>query len=259
MTNPEHKPVPALIAHRGWASQFPENTLPAVMAALSAGACFIEVDIQLTRDGIPVLLHDANTWRTTGHDALITDLTWQQVATLDAGYPEKFGRRYRATPVATLYEFVELISHWPRVTAFVEIKEESLQHFGIEAVMDTVINLLDPLQHRAILISYHDQALDYARHRNCHSIGWVVRHYSDDARLVARTLQPDFIFCNHEKLGKPPYWQGPWQWACYEITEPDHAMELAQTGIQLIETMAIGDMLQDARLATKSCCKHAPL
>ena len=46
--------VPSLVAHRGWASCYPENTLPAVAAALAAGAAYIEIDIQLTRDLVPV-------------------------------------------------------------------------------------------------------------------------------------------------------------------------------------------------------------
>lgn len=253
-THQQH--IPRLIAHRGWASHYPENTLPAIMAALSAGACFIEIDIQMTREGIPVLLHDVNTQRTTNHAANITELSWQECSSLDAGYPEKFGNRFKSTRIATLFEFVELISQWPQATAFVEIKDESLQRFGIESVMDTILNLLRPLQQRAIPISYNDQTLTYARQQGCAKIGWIVKHYDNEAQRTANELQPDFLFCNHNKLSGPPYWAGPWQWACYEITAPDQAIALAQSGIDLIETMAIGDMLEHPLLSTKSCINN---
>lgn len=49
---------PQLIAHRGWSSVFPENSLPAFAAAISAGADEIEFDVRLTKDNVPVLCHD---------------------------------------------------------------------------------------------------------------------------------------------------------------------------------------------------------
>jgi len=47
-----------LVAHRGWQRRYPENTLPAIKGALDAGARYIEVDVQLSADGVPVLFHD---------------------------------------------------------------------------------------------------------------------------------------------------------------------------------------------------------
>ena len=55
---------PQLVAHRGYSSQYPENTLLAIEQAFIAGACFVECDVQLTQDGVPVLLHDVTQSRT---------------------------------------------------------------------------------------------------------------------------------------------------------------------------------------------------
>ena len=46
-----------LIAHRGWAARYPENTVPAFRAALEAGARFVELDVQLSSDLVPVVFH----------------------------------------------------------------------------------------------------------------------------------------------------------------------------------------------------------
>src|SRR5690349_22032690 len=58
--------LPGLVAHRGWAAKFPENTVPAVAAALEAGATWAEVDVQLSSDGRPVLFHDRTLERMCG-------------------------------------------------------------------------------------------------------------------------------------------------------------------------------------------------
>jgi glycerophosphoryl diester phosphodiesterase len=58
--------VPELIAHRGWPRRHPENSLPGIEAALMAGAGYVEVDVQLSADRVPVLFHDAGLERLCG-------------------------------------------------------------------------------------------------------------------------------------------------------------------------------------------------
>ncbi|MGF1546037.1 MAG: glycerophosphodiester phosphodiesterase family protein, partial [Thiotrichales bacterium] len=52
-----------LVAHRGYALRYPENTLPAIEAALAAGARYVEIDVQLSADQVPVLFHDRSLMR----------------------------------------------------------------------------------------------------------------------------------------------------------------------------------------------------
>ena len=234
-----------LVAHRGWASRFPENTLPAVNAALSSGAAYVEIDIQITKDGIPVLLHDVTLDRTTTQCGMIHDLNWHDLADCDAGEPARFGRRFQHTTLPTLYEFIELVSTWPDVTAFVEIKEESLAHFGIENVADSIIEIIRPLAPRVIPISYNSEFLSNLRNRHqVKRTGWVMHEYNDDSLDIAAQLAPDFLFCNYRKIKGPPK-QGPWRWVCYEIASVELALNLLEQGIGLIETMAIGDLISD--------------
>lgn len=73
-------PRPLAVAHRGDPYRFRENTLPSVAAALAAGADAVEVDVQLTRDGVPVLLHDATLKRLWGLDRPVRALTAERLA-----------------------------------------------------------------------------------------------------------------------------------------------------------------------------------
>ncbi len=71
-------------AHRGWSSDFPENTLAAAVAALEAGCHEIEVDVRVSRDGVPVLLHDATLQRTHGDPRGVADVDAADLAALAA-------------------------------------------------------------------------------------------------------------------------------------------------------------------------------
>jgi glycerophosphoryl diester phosphodiesterase len=76
----------ALIAgHRGDRSIAPENTIPALQGALDSSLDFVETDLQLTADGVPVLIHDETVDRTTDGTGAVADLTFSQLRTLDAG------------------------------------------------------------------------------------------------------------------------------------------------------------------------------
>jgi len=88
---------PAIIAHRGDSFHAPENTLEAARLAWKAGAQAWELDVQLTRDGVPIVIHDDSLTRTTdvaarfandprGHDGfLVSDFDYEEVRNLDAG------------------------------------------------------------------------------------------------------------------------------------------------------------------------------
>ncbi len=71
--------------HRGDRSTAPENTMPALQAALDGPMSFIETDIQLSKDGVPVLMHDTFVDRTTNGFGRVRDLTFRQLQSLDAG------------------------------------------------------------------------------------------------------------------------------------------------------------------------------
>ena len=97
----------SLQAHRGAAGLAPENTLAAFRMALELGADGTEMDLQLTRDGVVVVIHDDTVDRTTDGRGRIGDLTLAEVKRLDAG--AKFGPTFRGERIPTLRELIDLV------------------------------------------------------------------------------------------------------------------------------------------------------
>lgn len=102
-------PSRGLCAHRGASETHPENTIPAFMEAIAAGAQMIEFDIQLTKDGAMVIMHDETVDRTTNGKGKVSDLTLAEIKQLDAGV--KKGEAFAGTRVPT---FEEALAVMPR-------------------------------------------------------------------------------------------------------------------------------------------------
>ncbi|MEI6106844.1 MAG: glycerophosphodiester phosphodiesterase [Opitutae bacterium] len=83
---------PLIIAHRGASAAAPENTLAAFRAALALKVDGIELDVQLTRDGVPVVFHDTTLRRLTGTRGRLTAKSWAELATLRIQGTERIPR-----------------------------------------------------------------------------------------------------------------------------------------------------------------------
>ena len=94
--------VPLTVGHRGDPVAAPENTVPAIVAAINGGADIVEFDLHLTSDGHAVVLHDATVDRTTDGSGAVRDLTLDEVRSLDAG--AWFGDAWRGTRIPTAAE-----------------------------------------------------------------------------------------------------------------------------------------------------------
>lgn len=247
--------IPELVAHRGHAAHYPENTLPAIESALRVGACYVEVDIQLTADGVPVLLHDDEMTRTTGTANNITEINSAQLNHYSAAETDRFGKRFAGTPIPTLAELVELLRVWADRRAFIEIKEESTQKFGTKFVVSRIMDQLLPLGSQCIPISYEAAAVEHARALGAKAIGWVAAEWDECSHQTAVRLAPDYLFTNYTRLpdDRAEIWCGPWKWVLYEVTDPEIALALAAKGIEMIETMAIEAMLAHPQLRTCAC------
>lgn len=240
--------VPRLIAHRGYPRHYPENTLPAIEAALTLGAAYVEFDVQLSADGVPFVIHDDTLERTTSGRGAVGERPSAALAALDAGEPMRFGARFRGTALPTLAAMVDLLSAWPGVGVFVELKRASLERFGVERVLTSVQAVLAPIAAQCVIISFDAAAVAAARAAGLRG-GWVFEEWSDASRRRADALAPEFLFTDHECVpAKSAHrgsglWSGPWQWALYDISDPDLALQWATRGAGLIETWSIGEML----------------
>ena len=87
MTHPYFDaPTPLILGHRGAAGAVPENTLMAFDRGLKDGAHMIECDVHVSRDGVPVVIHDPDLDRTTDGRGAVGAMKFSELQTLDAGY-----------------------------------------------------------------------------------------------------------------------------------------------------------------------------
>jgi len=141
---------PFISAHRGFSARAPENTLPALQAALDAGAHVAEIDVRLTRDNKLVLMHDGDVDRTTDGSGPVRAMTLAEVKKLDAG--RWFDRKYSGTSVPSLDEvltwsrgrlglLVEMKNYPERAPLFIDemiaaIQRNHAEDFAIPAGFD---------------------------------------------------------------------------------------------------------------------------
>lgn len=230
--------LPEVVAHRGNAHDYPENTVQAIESALQYGIRFVEFDVQMTADAVPVLLHDAGFARTAGMDRPVHDLPSSEVESIEVNESERFGSTFSGIHPPTLRAVVELLSEWPEATAFVELKSDSIDRFGARAFVSEVVQALQPITTRAVIVSYDTDTIRLAR--KSLPIGWVLREWSAEVRRQANSLGPDFLFCNHLKIPADEFlWTGDWRWVLYDIADPEMAPGLAARGTDFVETMAV--------------------
>ena len=228
------------MAHRGNAAEFPENTLPAFVSALELGVRFLELDVQLSRDGVPVVIHDHLLLRTTGLPGSVFDHDAAELATVEAAETQRFGDRYSGTRLPLLRDVLGLLARRPEITLFIEIKRASLSEFGHDHVVSQVLEVIKPWRTQCVVISFDLAAIHRARRLGDAPIGWVLDRCDDHSQLKFEALRPEFLFCSHDQLpGSGRLRKGPWRWVIYEVATLPLALELAGRGADYVETMAV--------------------
>jgi len=113
--------LPRIIAHRGLALQYPENTLAAFQAAITAGADIIETDVHLTQDGQVVIAHDPDLLRLVGEPGRVAERTARQLAEMDLGGGHGFVLLHRALETFPEHKFNIDLKEPAVVDAFVDV------------------------------------------------------------------------------------------------------------------------------------------
>ena len=114
--------TPLIIGHRGASAVAPENTMAAFREAIAVGADGIEFDVRLTRDGVPVVIHDGTLRRTGGLAQRVADLTSAEIAKVDVG--SWFAPSFANETVPSLAELFTLFESNNR-TLYLEMKCDS--------------------------------------------------------------------------------------------------------------------------------------
>ena len=174
-------------AHRGASSYAPENTLLAFYMALGMGANGIETDVQMSRDGVPVLFHDDTLTRVCRVDGSVQDYRWDELGRFFVYGPEGDGQVSRDR-ICRLETFLHHFA-FRELTLAIEIKQD------LEALDEAVLSLIDRCgaRERSYVTSFHREVLARIRARDADiRLGYLVRRYSED---VAR-------FASQQRIGQ---------------------------------------------------------
>jgi glycerophosphoryl diester phosphodiesterase len=99
--------LPKVIGHRGACGYAPENTLESIATAASIGVEWVELDVKLTRDGVPIIFHDDELDRTTNGSGPVALATYEEIQQLEAG--SWYGDSFSGAKIPTLEEAVDVI------------------------------------------------------------------------------------------------------------------------------------------------------
>jgi glycerophosphoryl diester phosphodiesterase len=162
-------PRPLIVAHRGVSAHAPENTLPAFQMAIDAGADGIELDVRVSKDGIPVVVHDRNLRRLAGMEIAVSDLTADQLARVNVGshfnksHPGISRDEFARAGIPTLIQVLDFADAW-NGTIHIELKIDKKRE--MEPLVQAVCGVIYDSQAlpRIVLSSFRMTALAEAKH-----------------------------------------------------------------------------------------------
>ncbi len=179
-----------IIAHRGASAYAPEHTLPAYDLAVHSGADYIEIDLQMTKDGELIALHDPELDRTTNGSGLANALTLDKIKALEAGswfneeFPQLADPAYEKVKIPTLEEIFQ--RYGKSVNYYIETKSP-----GMEVELIKLLRKHSQVQSesKVIIQSFHSKSL-----RKIHKLEPGIPliqlyRYSGKARLTNRGLR----------------------------------------------------------------------
>ncbi len=213
-----------LYAHRGASAAAPENTLAAFQRALDDGADGIEFDVHLSRDGVPVVLHDETLERTTNGSGPVANRRAAQLRQLDAG--SWFAPEFAGEPLPTLEETLHLLAG--RLRLNIEVKDARAGMAVFE-----VLKRFDPAD---VVVSSFDHRLLLRLRRAAPDLSLAVLAAADWHRAVARaeTLRACALHVCKELVSRSLLA------ACrrrqlpvmvWTVDDPGHARTLARLGV----------------------------
>ena len=229
--------IKKLVAHRGDNTHYPENTYDSIKAALDAGAFFVELDIQMNASQSLIVFHDDDFKRMTGIEKSVFETSDAEMQNISIHQPGKFGDKHYPTRVSHLTELLNLLKEYPQAKMFVEVKQHSIDHWGLEIVMHKLMECLEDFETQAIVISFNRDVLTVTQDKSTLKTGLVFNQYKQKHLTTALKIKPDYMICPYKIIPEEKVWQGNWQWMVYSANDMELAKKLLIRGdIDLIET-----------------------
>lgn len=238
------------VAHRGWQKHYPENTLIGFEEAIKVGATNIELDVQLNADARPYCFHDATLLRMCKAPGNIWDYTNAELSELFASESGRLGDDYNTEPLCPLSDVVDLLQRHPHVTAYIEIKAESIHHFGREVVLKRITDCLQDTAKQCAVISFDLDILLLAKRQGWQLLLPVFDKWPDWQQEKLRELDAKTAFIDAKAIpDDTALEEQETALVIYEVGNAQQARYWLSRGAHAVETYAIGELLRDFGLA----------
>lgn len=177
------------MAHRGYPVKHPENTLLSFQAARELGFTHLELDVHLTRDGVPIVMHDPTVSRMTGQKGRICRMTLEELRRLRVAGSE---------PIPTLEEALALVRG--QMIVNVELKQSGRLYPGLEEAVAKTIAALD-MSSEVIVTSFdHFSLVEFRRHMPETALGPIVYGTSSDLFHWMRQMEARYLSIKYTYL-----------------------------------------------------------
>jgi glycerophosphoryl diester phosphodiesterase len=150
---------PLIIGHRGASAAAPQNTLAAFRKAMELGADGVELDVQLSADGVPVVMHDLTVDKTTDGTGRVADKMLAELEALDAG--SKFSSQFAGERIPTLSQVFDALGG--KLLVNVELKDFSPRGSGLEAPVVEVVRK-HAMEKRVLFSSFNPFTVRRVKH-----------------------------------------------------------------------------------------------
>ena len=185
-----------IFAHRGASKLAPENTMPAFQLAYESGADGIETDVQLTKDLVPVLIHDEHLKRTTNGSGYIKDYTFSELTQLDAG--SWFSDEFAGVSIISLDHFLR----WIKSTSLcinIELKNNKINYLHLEKAVYEMVDYYR-LQDRTILSTFNQHSVKRMEHFTDIEIALLTSKGNKNLVSLAKTLGANALHIKYRLL-----------------------------------------------------------
>lgn len=220
-----------IAAHRGYSADAPENTIPAFEEAVSTMSDYVELDVQETKDGRVVVLHDSNLKRVAGIDKNIWNLNYREIADIDVG--SWFSEEFAGVTIPTLEEVMEMAKG--RLKLNIEIKltghEKNIEQSVVEIIEEY------GMENDCVITSFQAKALKKVKKANPDIQTGYILHvaYGDfsglnyaDALSVNYSFATELLIDEAHNAGKKVF--------VWTVNTPEAINEMINNGADMIIT-----------------------
>lgn len=220
-----------ITSHRGDSAAAPENTIPAIKQALKSTTDYIEIDVQETREGKVVLMHDSSLYRTTGVYGKVSEMTLEELRTLDAG--KWFSKDYAGTKIPTLEEVLKICKGKKKLN--IEIKAEK----DMPDLEEKVVALIEKYDfvRQCVVTSTYKESLNKVKELNKDIVtGYILlsaygRYYLDE-EIDFLSMRASFV---NERVIRLAHKYGK-EVHVWTVNSKKEAVRLSQLGVDNIIT-----------------------